>query len=643
MADGGGSPRLFAAFARAVAPRKALTVSQWADDERILSAKGSAKPGKWRTDANPPAREPMDCMSARSPVQEIVLKFPIQFCKTEIAVNAVGYCIDHHPGPVMVCLPGEVPMAKWIQQKLNPMLDETPAVKRALTSLASRDSSNTRTFKDFAGGQLYMEHAGSPSRLKLTTVRTLIVDELDEFAVNFIGGDDPVDMLDGRTSAFPTTSKRLYIGTPTIKGVSRIDKKYEASDQRRFYVPCPHCGHMQPLEWRGLQWEPDGSACWYMCSENACKIEEHEKTDMIARGQWVAENPGARTRGYTANCLYYQIGLGPRWLDLVRMWREVQGDPARLKTFVNDRLAEAFEDPAMRSVKHNVIRDRAENYRLRSAPQSVLTATAGVDTQDDRLEVQIVGWSRALQSWTLDYAVIPGDPTDDATWVKLVDLLNKPIEHASGKVIRVEATAIDAAGHRTEAVKNFVRRGLIRRPLCIFGAQPTNAPVLSRGKLQDINWRGQLDKRGVTIHHVGTISIKHMLYGRISTDQEREPAARLIHLSEDLPDEFFPGFVSETFNPVTNRFVKRSGVRNEPLDTWTYAYAATHHPELRLHRRSRMDWDAVEARLKPQHSQDDVPHETTAAPATPDSNVTVRAQPGRAPARRRGGGFARSW
>jgi phage terminase large subunit GpA-like protein len=651
MADGGA--RLFNACARSVAPRKAITVSEWADEKRVLSEKGSARPGKWRTSANPPLREPMDCLSARSPVQDITLRFPIQFGKTEVAVNGVGYCIDENPGPLMIALPGEVPMQKWISQKLNPMLDETPAVKAALTSTASRDASNTRTFKDFAGGQLYMEHAGSPSRLKLTSVRTLVVDELDEFALNFIGGDDPVDMLDGRTSAFPATFKRLYIGTPTLKGVSRIDKKYEASDQRRFYVRCPHCGHEQPLEWRGLQWElaraigsapAEVSRVWYLCRESACVIEEYQKTEMIACGRWVAENPGARTRGYTINCLYYQIGLGPRWADLVRMWLDAQNDPAKLKTFINDRLAEAFEDPAMRKVKSNVVLDRAEPYRLRSAPQAVLTATAGVDTQDDRFEVQIVGWSRTLQAWTLDYVVIPGDPERDETRAALADLLNKPIEHASGRMIRVEAVAIDAGGHRTESVKAFVRSGVVRRALCIFGAVPSNAPILSRGKLQDINWRGQLDKRGVTIHHVGTVGIKHLLYSRISTDEERESSARLIHLSDELPDEFFTGLVAETFNPVTNRFVKRGGVRNEPLDTWTYAYAATHHPELRLHRRSRMDWDAIEARLKPQDPSQ-VHHETTEAPATNDTtSLTVRNEPKRLPpARRRGGGFARSW
>src|SRR5690348_1898111 len=134
------APRIAQAVARAIAPRKPLTVSQWADAERVLSSKGSAEPGRWRTSRNPPLREPMDCMSKRSPVREVVCIFPIQFAKTEFELNVLGYCITHDPGPVMVVLPDDISMNKWIAQKLNPMLDETPSIVAALTTTNSRNS-----------------------------------------------------------------------------------------------------------------------------------------------------------------------------------------------------------------------------------------------------------------------------------------------------------------------------------------------------------------------------------------------------------------------------------------------------------------------------------------------------------------------
>jgi phage terminase large subunit GpA-like protein len=630
--------RLNAAIARALAPRKPLTVSQWADAERVLSSKGSAEPGRWRTSRNPPLREPMDALSARSTAHDVVLMFPIQFGKTEIAVNFLGYTMDHSPGPIMVCLPGEVSMNKWSAQKLQPALDETAAMQRALTSVASRDAANQRTFKDFAGGQLYLEHAGSPSRLKSTSVRNLVVDELDEFAANLQGGDDPVAMLDGRTSAFPATYKRLYISTPQIQGISRIEQLWAKSDQRHYHVPCPDCRHEQPLEWSGLHYPPDGSECWYCCKECGAVIREHSKAAMIAAGRWVPTYPDRKIRGYHINCLYYPIGLGPRWLDLVGMWRDSQNDPAKLKTFVNDRLAEPWEDPAMRAVKHNVIADRAEPYRLRTAPAGVLAITAGVDTQDNRLAVHITGWGRGLTAWTLDYVELMGDPADEVVWVALTELLNRRSSTPRGALLRVEAMAIDAGGHRTEAVKAFVRSRRVRRPMAIFGAIPNNAPVLSKGKLQDINWRGQLDKRGVLIHHVGTVAVKHLLFSRLSTDADKQPDARLVHFSDELPPEYFTGLVSETYNPAKNRFDKRRGARNEPLDTWVYSYAATHHPELRLHRASKADWDAREARLLAAPAANDsreTASPTDATTARPDSRETSR--------RRGRGGFATNW
>jgi phage terminase large subunit GpA-like protein len=628
--------RIATAISRAVAPRKPMRVSEWAAAHRIVGAKQSSEPGRWRNERSPLLVEPMDCFSARSPVRDVVCRFPIQFGKSELESNVLGYTMCEVGGPVMVCLPGQVSLDKWIDQKLNPLLEETPAVRRTLTSIASRDAANRRTFKEFEGGQLYLEHAGNPARLKSTSVRTLIVDEFSSFASACSSGDDPDQMLDGRSSAFPATYKRLKVGTPEIRGVCRIDALYAESDQRRWYVPCPDCGHRQPLEWSGLQWTPDASACWYACRECGMVIEEHQKDGLIDAGAWVAENPGATIRGYAANGLYYKIGRGPRWLDLVKEWIRAQNDPAKLKTFINDRLAEAWEDPAMRAVKHNVIADRVEPVPLRPLPAWVLAATAGVDTQDNRLAVQIVGWGRGLSCWPIDYVELPGDPNDDAVWVALTELLSRPIEHSLGGKLRVEASLQDAAGHRTEAVKAFSRRKLLRRHMVGFGAVPNNAPVLSKGKLQDINWRGMSDKRGITIHHVGTVGIKHLLYGRLSSDADKAPDARLVRFSDELPSEYFGGLVSETYNPSKNRFEKRrGGPRNEPLDTWVYAYAATHHPELRLHRHTKADWDAREARLRV-GTESDVSREAQApvaavarqAPAPARASAPTPAKPG---------------
>lgn len=600
---------LFGTASRAIAPRKPMTVSEWADAKRWLSSKASPKPGRWRTDNNPPLREPMDCMSARSPVQDVVLIFPIQFGKSEFETNTLGYIMDQAPGPVMVCLPGEVSMNKWINQKLNPLIEETDAVREALTSTNSRNAANQKDFKDFAGGQLYIEHAGTPSRLKQTTVRYLLVDEFTDFANQLRSGDDPEKMLEGRTSAYPTRYKRAYVSTPGVRGLCRTAEKWEKSDQRRYHVGCPHCGEGQPLEWDGLKWQRDTAGnvtqAWYVCRECGAMIEEHHKRQMLkdakagGTARWVAAHPERKLRGYHLNCLYYQPGMGPTWVSCAQMFLDAKDDPAKLKTFVNDRLAEPWEDKSLKAVKANILQDRAEAYPLRVAPMGVVWITAGIDTQDDRLEVQIIGWGHGRRAWTLDYAVLWGDPQQAEVWVQLTDLLNRPIEHACGALLPVSAAAIDGRGHRTQAVKDYVRKSLIRRAMSIYGAKAANALPLGRPKREDTDHTGKTAADGSLLTwQVGTVAIKHTFFRRLASDAEQaERDRRWVRFSDELPREYFAGLVSEVFDPTKGRYRKKGSARNEPLDTWVYAYAATENPELRLHRYSTADWDADHARV----------------------------------------------
>lgn len=618
-----------AVVARAIAPRRRVTVSEWADANRVLSSKADAEGGPWRTDRNPPLREPMNALSphVRS-VKEVVMAWPVQYGKTQVALNTIGCFMTESPCPIMVALPDENTRAKWVAQKFQPMVDSTPALGEIL-SAKSRDAANQKFFKDFPGGLLFVEHAGTPGRLKSATVRLLVVDELEEF-VRTIGGD-PVQMLDERTSAFPGNGKRLYISSGGLAGVSRIEAKYQDSDQRTYHVPCPHCGEFQALEWEGLHWALDGSEAWYCCAHNGCVIHEAHKTQMIAAGRWVAAHPGRKVRGYRINGLYYQFGLGPRWVDLVSEWLRATKDPELMRTFVNSRLARSYEDPAMRRVQHDSIRDRAEPIPLRLAQPGVLAVTAGVDTQDNRLAVHILGWGRGLACWPLDYLELMGDPEQPDVWVALTDLLNRPIEHALGGWLNVEATAIDSAGHRSEAVKAYVRARHIRRPLCITGAKNNNAPVLSRGKLEDSKQRGRkvrADDRGLVTHQVGTVAIKHLLYARLAADAETQPEARLVHLSEDFSAEYFGGLTAETYDPKANRFNPRRGApRNEPLDTWVYGYAATHHPELRLHRLTPGEWDQRAERVRVVRDGPMPPAAPSASPKKPHQAAPVPTNP----------------
>jgi phage terminase large subunit GpA-like protein len=253
----------------------------------------------------------------------------------------------------------------------------------------------------------------------------------------------------------------------------------------------------------------------------------------------------------------------------------------------------------MRAVRHQTLQDRAEPYELRIAPEGVLAVTAGLDTQDDREAVHIIGWGEGMKFWVLDYVELPGDPADDAVWEAVTELLTRPIQHALGGTIKVEACCIDAGGHRTEHVKSYVSSRPIPRCMAIFGASNNNAPILSKAKYEEAKGRNRTDRKGRAHHMVGTVAAKHWLYSRISADARREEVEeRLCHFSDELDEPYFRGVVGETFDPRKKRFVARKGARVEPLDTWGYAFAAAHHPELRLHKLTATDWEARRLRLQ---------------------------------------------
>ncbi|MEN9887945.1 MAG: hypothetical protein RL758_2523, partial [Pseudomonadota bacterium] len=349
---------LFAEFMR---PPAAITVSEWADSHRMLSGKASSEPGPWRTGRTPYLRQIMDDLSARSSVQEVVVMFAAQLGKSESGMNWLGYIIDNEPGPVM-CVQPTTDMAKrFSRQRIAPMLEETPVLRRKVRENRSRDDSNTTLMKDFAGGVLVVSGANSAAGLRSMPVRYLFLDEIDAYPLDVDGEGDPVALAEKRTSTF-ARRKVLKVSTPTVKDFSRIESAYLATNACRFHVPCPHCQTHQVLEWgadkaHGLKWQkhsdgsPDLETVHYVCQHCGSVIQEHHKPAMLEAGHWVASKTaarGAKATGYHMSALYAPLGwIG--WSDLVNQWHEAmvvakQGDISKLKTFTNTVLAETWEE-----------------------------------------------------------------------------------------------------------------------------------------------------------------------------------------------------------------------------------------------------------------------------------------------------------
>lgn len=633
--------------AKATAPRPHLTVSAWADQYRWLSQKGSGEPGKWKTDRNPMLREIMDVLSVQSDVRRIVIMKPAQVGITEACVNWIGYVMQHAPAPMMVLLPTLENRDAWITQKLNPLLLETPVIQELFDARRERDASNSRDAKDFPGGMLFLSGGNSPNSYAQRSARYVILDDLDRFPEEVGEEGHPVALARNRAKAF-ARYKLLLISTPTVRDASHIEAEYLKSDMRRYHVGCPHCGEFQRLDWANLKW-PDHCATsghvtnvWYVCPHCGGCIEEHHKPAMLAAARWVATHPERKTRGYQINGLYAPIGLGKSWLELAQEWLDAQKDPIALKSFINTELAETWEDRS-HQVKPKHLAERAGPQRGREIPPGCLLLTAAVDVQrGTRLELHVVGHGpagdgRGLIHWTVDYVVVPGDPARDEVWNLLATHLNRPYINAFGREMLIEATAIDEGdGYHTHDVRWFSMSGRARRLMSVKGMnRPAKSVMPKPPAPTDINRSGKALKGGAKTWEVGTDVAKNYLISKLTADGELPKEQQRIRFHADLEGEFFDQMLAESFDPSRNRWIKKSGRRNEALDTWVYAWFAAHHPQLTAPRKTRKEWAALAGILEPALREDGTP---VPAELLPAKKPKKPAAGGSGPAQPAGGG-----
>ena len=586
-------------LAAALAPRRALAVSQWADEHRELSGKQAGERGRWRTARNPILREIMDAMSASSRVSDIWVMKSSQVGVTEATVNFLGYCMDHAPAPVMVLMPTLDSRDAWKAQKLNPLLQETPVIRDLLGGQRSRDAANSKDMIDFPGGVLFLAGGNSPNSYAQRSVRYLIMDDLDRFPPEVGAEGDPVALAKGRTKAF-ARAKRLFISTPTVKGESLVERGHAESDQRRYHVPCPHCGHYQPLEWggaesaHGIKWHstPAGLDAWYVCINCTTPIYEHQKPAMLRDGRWIATYPERATRGYHISALYAPIGLGPSWRDLVEEWQIAIKSPGTLRTFVNTHLGECWEEQGDHVDATGLI-VRCESYEEK--PRS-LARTGGVDVQKDRLEASIVDWDAGEEAWLMEHLIIPGDTAKPEVWAQL----DEELAHWAP-----ECVAIDS-GYNTSMVYAFVEKR--RWALAIKGRAGPGVPIVEDEKARRQRLRRQR-KKGITVHLVGDDQAKALIYSRLKIT---EPGPGYIHFPIDpsFDDEYFAQLTAEklvTKMRGTRPYVEwvQTRPRNETLDTLKYSLAALRLSGIDLRARAA----AVNAEKQPKSK--------TAAPARP--------------------------
>lgn len=600
-------------FYSGLRPDPLMTVSEWADAKRMLVQKASAEPGKWKTSRTPFLREIMDNMSSMSEIQESIFMKGAQIGGSESGNNFIGYTIDHAPGPMLIVQPTVELAKRYSKQRIDPLIDSSPSLRDRIKPARERESGNTVLSKEFADGSgiLLITGANSSVGLRSMPARKLFLDEEDAYPGDVDGEGDPVMLAKARTRTYKNKKKIFRVSTPTIAGASRIEAAFMEGDQRRYHVPCPHCGVKQVLKWINVKWEDNKpETTYYLCEANACVIEEHHKTKMLAAGEWIPDNPGAgngKIRSYHLSSLYSPVGWYS-WSDAVADWINAKSDPSKLKAFVNTVLGEVWAEKG-EAPEWKLLYDRRETYQLGTIPQPALFITCGVDVQKDRLEAQVVGWGKDKQSWVVDYLVFPGDTSDlgpAGPWVEIDKLLQKQYPHESGLQIPIKLMAIDS-GDQTQTVYSFVRKYPANRVVATKGYDHLKM-VFSQPSTVDVHVSGKKIRRGSKVWPIGSSMIKVELYGLLHADSPTEEQLELhgyppgfVHFPE-LPEEYFRQLTAEQ---LIKKFVKgfpryyweKKYNRNEALDTFILSRVAA--SICGLDRYTKEQWQALQMTIQP--------------------------------------------
>jgi phage terminase large subunit GpA-like protein len=587
------------AFARALKTEPDFTVDAWADAFMVIPRGPSAEPGPYRTDRTPYARRVMQALSPSHPARRVIVMAASQLLKTQVALNWLASTIHQAPANALFLLPTDK-LAKRVSKRIDKTIRAVPVLRQRVAKPRSRNASNTIDTKEYSGGTLYITTAGSAANLAEVPVRYVYGDEIDRWDENVGGEGDPIQLAENRTSTFGKRAKLYYTSTPTIKGLSAIQRISEHADEYRWQVPCPHCAAPFEMQWESVRWTPDYARVWIICPSCGAEVEESSKSAMLAGGDWLLTRVGNGTDVAFVGLSALNAPLGwVSWQDLARQYDAAKlshdrGEQDEMQAFWNTRLARTWEPTAERA-SAEAMHARAETWTLGALRPGVLYVTAAVDVQANRLEYAAWGWGEGLERWWLDHRVLFGDPSEGpnaGVWRQLSEILDRPYAMPGAVPLPVEVCLIDSGGHNTEDVYAYVRARGRRRVLAIKGASTRGRPVIDTAQASERNWQGKAMRQGVKIWRIGTDTAKDWLHSRWM----REAGPGAIHFPADLPEDVYRQLVSEA--KVSRKFkgrlitewVHTSSDRNEGLDLAVYNLAAAHY--LGLQRKRAAEWAA---------------------------------------------------
>jgi terminase, large subunit len=645
--DGLANPSaIIAGAAKSLRLPKRLRLSEWADEKFYLSPESAAEPGRWRT--IPYQRGIMDAITDPA-VERVSVMKSARVGWTKILDAAIGYYMEQDPCPILAVQPTVEDAEGFSKEEIDPMLRDCPVLRDVVRSSSKRDGKNTILHKRYAGGVLSMVGANSGRGFRRTSRKIIALDEADGYPPSAGNEGDPISLAIKRSEYY--WDRKILIGsTPLIAGASRIEEEFRKGDQRRYYVPCPQCGHMDFLTFRekSVGAEPrghwmsfDGSSpetamasAVFVCRKNGCIIEHRHKRWMVERGEWRGEKPFRRHASFHIWAAY-SYSPNATWGHLAAEFVEANtGGVEKLKTFINTGLGETWTEKG-EAPDWQRLYQRRELYARGTVPRGALFLTAGMDVQADRLVYEVVAWNDRMQSWSVDADVIMGDTAKEETWAQADEFLARSWRGEDHLEHRIRVLGVDS-GFNTQTVYNWARGHRANVIACKGSA--TAQTMLGLPKPVDVTYNGRTIARGCKVWAVGVNLVKAEIYGWLklnppTTESGAPYPLGFCHFPE-YGEEFFKQLTAEHLVKRTTRngFVFQEwavipGRENHFLDCRVYARAAAERCGLsRLAAAARLrgaapaavvSAPAAAAEGAPSSPQAEAPQEATATPERP--------------------------
>ncbi|GGX33180.1 terminase [Pigmentiphaga litoralis] len=619
-----------------------LRLDEWAETHFYLSAESSYVEQRWR--AWPLQRAILACIG-NDDIRSVDVKKSARVGYTKILLAAIGYFAEHKRRNQGLWQPTDDDRDEFVKTELDTMLRGVPVMREVFPQYLARHKDNTLQQKKFLGSILHLRGGKAAKNYRRLSIDFAALDELSGFDGN-VEKEGAPDMLAAKRVEGATFPKMVCGSTPKLKGFCLIDARVQQADVRYVYqVRCQGCGDAHPLTWGGKDlthgmkwWDNDPDTVRHLCkcgylstqAEYLASWEDgfylgDDGSTLDHQGNFRDANgdPMEPPKHIAFHRLWTAYSPSVSWSDIVREFLEAwqkhqEGDSAKLQTFTNTTLGETWEGEIERT-EADELKQRAVPLRLGTVPRGCLLLLASGDTQDNRVEVDVWGFGRGSQMWTIDHQVFYGSPSDDEVRDKVKAYLTETtFPHECGTLLKIEGSAIDSGGHHTQAVYDLARTNKHHRIFAIRGRPSGEKHIKDGAAPVDINWRGKKVKGGTILWHVGTNLAKDLLFTRLGV---QKPGPGYINFSNELSDEWFKQFTGEvratrrTLSGTQTRWTA-TRKRVEALDMAAYAVWLEHHFE--LNRKSSAWWDALEEKVQPRINDLWAPPAPIAAAGTSD-------------------------